>query len=64
MRSNYGRLRQLDNIKGTGEETKRLLLKEYKSAKRIKEAPDAELEKIIGKHKTTLLRNYFTEKEI
>ncbi|MDR1091223.1 MAG: excinuclease ABC subunit UvrC [Prevotella sp.] len=52
---------ELDNIKGIGDETKRLLLKEYKSVKRIKLAKDAELEKIIGKHKTVLLRNYFTE---
>jgi excinuclease ABC subunit C len=52
---------ELDNIKGIGDETKRLLLKEYKSLKRVKLANDAELEKIIGKHKTVLLRNYFTE---
>lgn len=55
---------ELDNIKGIGAETKRLLLKEYKSAKRIKLATDAELEKIIGKHKTILLRNHFREKEV
>lgn len=53
---------ELDNIKGIGDETKRLLLKEFRSVKRIRLASDKELEKIIGKHKTTLIRNYFAEK--
>lgn len=53
---------ELDNIKGIGDETKRLLLKEFRSVKRIKLAEDKELEKIVGKHKTLLIRNYFKEK--
>lgn len=53
---------ELDNIKGIGDETKRLLLKEFRSVKRIKLAENKELEKIIGKHKTLLIRNYFKEK--
>jgi len=53
---------ELDNIKGIGDETKRLLLREFRSVKRIKLAEDKELEKIIGKHKTMLIRKYFAEK--
>lgn len=54
---------ELDNIKGIGDETKRLLLREFRSIKRIKLAEDKELEKIVGKHKTMLIRNYFANKE-
>lgn len=53
---------ELDNIKGIGDETKRLLLREFRSVKRIKVAEDKELEKIIGKFKTALIRKYFEEK--
>lgn len=53
---------ELDNIKGIGDETKRLLLREFRSVKRIKLAEDKELEKIIGKFKTALIRKYFDEK--
>ncbi|MDR2956456.1 MAG: excinuclease ABC subunit UvrC [Prevotella sp.] len=55
---------ELDNIKGIGDETKRLLLREFRSVKRIRLAEDRELEKIVGKHKTMLIRKYFAEKEI
>jgi len=54
---------ELDNIKGIGDETKRLLLKEFRSVKRIRLASDKEIEKVVGKHKTMLIRKYFTEKE-
>ncbi|MBK5721555.1 excinuclease ABC subunit UvrC [Dysgonomonas sp. Marseille-P4677] len=53
---------ELDNIKGIGDETKRLLLKEFRSVKRIKLAKDEELEKIIGKFRTALIRKYFEDK--
>ncbi|MBD8387461.1 excinuclease ABC subunit UvrC [Dysgonomonas sp. BGC7] len=53
---------ELDNIKGIGDETKRLLLKEFRSVKRIKAASQQELEKIVGKHKTLLLKKYFEDK--
>jgi excinuclease ABC subunit C len=53
---------ELDNIKGIGDETKRLLLREFRSVKRIKLAEDKELEKIIGKFKTALIRKYFEDK--
>lgn len=45
----------LDDIDGIGTKTKDLLLKTYKSPKKIKEASEEELRKIIGQHKTTLL---------
>lgn len=54
---------ELDNIKGIGDETKRLLLKEFRSVKRIRAASDKELEKIVGKFRTSLIRNYFEEKD-
>lgn len=53
---------ELDNIKGIGDETKRLLLREFRSIKRIKQAEDKDLEKIVGKHKTMLIRKYFADK--
>ncbi|NDV78440.1 excinuclease ABC subunit UvrC [Dysgonomonas sp. 511] len=55
---------ELDNIKGIGDETKRLLFKEFRSVKRIKEASDESIEKIVGKFKTKLIRNYFENKTV
>jgi len=54
---------ELDNIKGIGDETKRLLLREFRSVKRIRMASDEELQKIVGKFKTALLREYFENKD-
>lgn len=54
---------ELDNIKGIGEETKRMLLKKFRSIKRIRESSDTEIEKIVGKHKTKLLRDYFNNSD-
>ncbi|MDR1119633.1 MAG: excinuclease ABC subunit UvrC [Dysgonamonadaceae bacterium] len=48
---------ELDDIKGIGEKLKTILLKHYKSVKKIKEAPPVELENLIGKKKATLLIN-------
>ena len=55
MRSKGQIVSELDTIKGIGEKTKEALLKKYKSVKRIREAPCAELEELIGKKKTTLV---------
>lgn len=52
---------ELDNIKGIGEETKKALLKHFKSVKRIREADPLEIEKIVGKHKNMLISKYFSE---
>src|SRR5690606_12111556 len=45
---------ELEAIKGIGKETANRLLKHYKSVKKIKEAPEEELEKIVGKQKARL----------
>ncbi|WP_071147547.1 excinuclease ABC subunit UvrC [Bacteroides ihuae] len=49
----------LDEIKGIGEKTKSLLLKEFKSVKRIREASEAELTAVIGEAKTKVINDYF-----
>ncbi|MDR1402675.1 MAG: excinuclease ABC subunit UvrC [Tannerellaceae bacterium] len=48
---------ELDDIKGIGEKTKTILLRKYKSVKRIREAPENELKELIGEAKTILLIN-------
>lgn len=48
---------ELDNIKGIGEKTKVLLLRHYKSVKRIREAGFDELKGLIGEAKTKALIN-------
>ena len=55
MRSKGQIVSELDTIKGIGEKTKEALLKKYKSVKRIREVPCAELEELIGKKKATLV---------
>ena len=45
----------LENIKGIGNKTAIDLLKHFKSVKKIKEAPIAEIEKLIGKAKAKIL---------
>lgn len=54
---------ELDSIKGIGEETKKSLLKRFKSIKRIKEASLPEIEETIGKHKGKLVWGYFKRKQ-
>lgn len=45
----------LNSINGIGEKTKTLLLTHYKSIKKIKEASESELAKLIGKSKANIL---------
>lgn len=47
---------ELDTIKGIGEKTKVLLLRQYKSVKRIREADFEELKKLIGPAKAKLVK--------
>lgn len=54
---------ELDNIKGIGPETKKLLLRHFKSVKRIKEAEYSEIESVIGTSKAQIINKYFTEKK-
>ena len=47
---------ELDGLEGIGKKTAEKLLKEFKSVKKIKEAPLEELEKLIGKKKALSLK--------
>ena len=47
---------ELDSIKGIGEATKTLLLKNFRSVKRIREASEEEIAKIIGKNKAKIIK--------
>ncbi len=48
----------LDEIKGIGEKTKTALLKQFKSVKRIKEAPQEELSAVAGEAKAKIIREF------
>ncbi|NLV53831.1 MAG: excinuclease ABC subunit C [Bacteroidales bacterium] len=50
---------ELDHIKGIGKVTKELLLKKFKSLKRIKEADIKELTNIVGAAKAELIKKEF-----
>lgn len=55
IRSKKQVLSELDAIKGIGEKTKIVLLKKYKSLKRLREVPVNELVDLIGKSKAEML---------
>ena len=57
VRSKAQIVSELDAIKGIGDKTKTLLLKKYKSVKRLKEVPENELISLIGKAKTAVLQD-------
>lgn len=50
---------ELTNIEGIGEKTATLLLKKFKSVKRVREAGEEEIVKVIGDAKAKLLGEYF-----
>ncbi|MDD6900766.1 MAG: excinuclease ABC subunit UvrC [bacterium] len=54
----------LDNITGVGEKTKQLLLRHFKSVKRIKEAPEEQLAQVVGPAKAKLVFNALNIKPI
>lgn len=54
---------ELDNIKGIGEKTKMLLLRHFKSVKRIKEASLDDLKAVVGEAKAKALRDGFDKKQ-
>ncbi|NDW17665.1 excinuclease ABC subunit UvrC [Dysgonomonas sp. 216] len=54
---------ELDTIKGIGEESKKLLLRRFKSFKRIKEASLPDLEETIGKSKAKLLYEHLNNND-
>jgi excinuclease ABC subunit C len=53
---------ELTNVEGIGEKTAELLLKKFKSVKRLKEAPHEEIVKLIGEAKAKVLGEYFEER--
>lgn len=53
---------ELDSIKGIGPTTKAVLLKHFKSVKRIREADEAALSAVVGKAKAAILIDYFAQK--
>jgi excinuclease ABC subunit C len=55
-RSNASFQTDLDQIKGIGKKTADLLLKHFRSWKKIKEAPMEEIEQVVGKRKAALIR--------
>ncbi len=58
-RSKHQIASELDEIKGIGAKTKNILLKEFKSLKRIKEADIEALSASIGEAKARLIKDYF-----
>lgn len=55
---------ELDNIKGIGPKTKELLLKHFKSVKRIREASPTELQSVVGESKAkAILAHWNSGKE-
>lgn len=50
---------ELDQVKGVGEKTKELLLKNFKSVEALKQADVVEIEKLIGKAKSSIIQKYF-----
>lgn len=55
---------ELDEIKGIGPESKKLLLREFKSMKRIKEASEQQLANVVGKAKARILTETFNNQQI
>lgn len=55
-RSKNSLLSGLDKVKGIGEGTKKKLLSEFKSLKRIKEASNMDLQQLIGDMKTKIIQ--------
>ena len=51
----------LDNIKGIGTKTKSILLKEFKSVKRIKDAPIEKLTALIGESKAKIIKESLSD---
>ena len=52
---------ELDDIKGIGPKTKEMLLKRFKSVKKIKEATPDELSAVIGEKKAAIINEYFAQ---
>ena len=55
---------ELDHIKGIGKTTKTLLLKKFKSLKRIKDADYKQLEEVVGAAKAKILKEAFVDSSL
>jgi excinuclease ABC subunit C len=55
---------ELESITGIGKATAEILLKEFKSVKRIRTLSFEALSDVIGKSKTTLLQSYFAQQPV
>jgi hypothetical protein len=58
-RSNSQIHSELDDVQGIGDKTKQLLLKQFKSLKRIREASQPDLEAVVGKARAQRIIEYF-----
>lgn len=54
---------ELEDIKGIGKATAELLLKEFRSVKRIKEASEETITKLVGNNKARIIRDYFNKEQ-
>ncbi len=62
-RSKHQLASELDSIKGIGAKTKELLLKQFRSVKRMREATQEQLAEAIGASKARILADYFAQTE-
>ncbi|MES2776290.1 MAG: excinuclease ABC subunit UvrC [Bacteroidota bacterium] len=53
----------LENIPGIGKATADALLKKFRSVKNVKTADSNEIEKLVGKAKTTLIKDWFQKQD-
>ncbi|MDQ6722912.1 MAG: excinuclease ABC subunit UvrC [Thermoproteota archaeon] len=54
---------ELEQIKGIGKSTADILLKKFKSVKKIKELPQEELTNVVGNSKAKIIINYFSNND-
>jgi excinuclease ABC subunit C len=54
---------ELENITGIGKATADALIKKFRSVKNVKAVPDGEVEKLIGKAKALLVKDWFQKQE-
>jgi excinuclease ABC subunit C len=53
---------ELENIEGIGEKTATQLLQEFRSVKKIKALSTEELQKVVGRSRAEIIKNYFQKK--
>lgn len=63
QRSKQQTVSELDDLKGIGKNTQELLIKHFKSIKRIQNASLDDIEKIIGKQRASIVYDHFNKKK-